>query len=50
MQQFTKITFDVRERLVIDFKEMPHKTVLVRGHFRSVGDKKVYVRTHYRNK
>ncbi len=39
-----------RERLVIDFKETPRKTVLVRGHFRSVGDKKVYVRTHYRNK
>ncbi len=38
------------ERLVTECKETAHKTILVRGHFRMVNGRKVYVKTHYRKK
>ncbi len=43
--------------IIIKFDERPdterraaHKSVFVRGHFRLVGGKKVYVKAHYRNR
>ena len=36
------------ERLTIERKEKPRKPILVRGHFRIINGRKVYVKTHYR--
>lgn len=43
--------------IIIKFDERPdtecraaHKPILVKGHFRLVGGKKVYVKAHYRNR
>lgn len=43
--------------IIIKFEERPdtecraaHKPIFVRGHFRMVGGKKVYVKAHYRNR
>ncbi len=45
---FVKIS--TRERLTIVCEEEPRKTILVRGHFRVINGRKVYVRTHYRKR
>lgn len=45
-----QITISLEKRLDNDYKEAFHKQVLVRGHFRVIHGKKVYVRTHYRKK
>ena len=42
------ISFD--ERLSTECKEATRKPVYVRGHFRMVKGRKVYVRAHYRNR
>lgn len=43
--------------IIIKFDERPdtecraaHKPILVKGHFRLVGGKKIYVKAHYRNR
>lgn len=43
--------------IIIKFDERPdtecraaHKPILVKGHFRLVGGKNVYVKAHYRNR
>ena len=43
--------------IIIKFDERPdteyratHEPIFVRGHFRMVGGKKVYVKAHYRNR
>ncbi len=38
------------EELCSDNKGVSHKKTLVRGHFRVVNGKKVYVKKHYRKK
>ena len=40
----------IRERLTIVCEEEPRKRIRVRGHFRVVGGRKVYVKTHYRKR
>ncbi len=43
--------FCVRERLCKDCKKVQRrKRIRVRGHFRVVNGKKVYVKTHFRKK
>ena len=39
-----------RERLTIVCEEKPRKPIRVRGHFRVVNGRKVYVKTHYRKR
>ena len=43
-------TESTRERLTIVCEEEPRKTVRVRGHFKVVNGRKVYVKTHYRKR
>ena len=45
-----QITISLEKRLDDDHKEAFHKRVLVRGHFRVIRGKKVYVMAHYRKK
>lgn len=40
----------IRERLTIVCEEEPRKPICVRGHFRVINGRKVYVRTHYRKR
>ncbi len=46
------IKFQIRvdERLCKDCKNAAQQTSLVRGHFRVINGKKVYVKAHYRKK
>jgi len=43
-------TKSTRERLTIVCEEEPRKTVCVRGHFRVVNRRKVYVKAHCRKR
>jgi len=46
-----KIKFQsTRERLTIVCEEEPRRTVRVRGHFRVVNGRKVYVKAHLRKR
>ena len=45
---FVKIS--TRERLTIVCEEEPRKMIRVRGHFRVVNGRKVYVKTRYRKR
>ena len=40
----------IRERLTIVCEEEPRKQIRVRGHFRLVNGRNVYVKTHYRER
>ncbi len=44
------IKVSIEERLSTECKDASMKPIHVRGHFRMVGDRKVYVRTHYRKR
>ena len=46
--KFLILSKSIRERLTIVCEEEPRKPVLVRGHFKVVNGRKVYVKTHYR--
>lgn len=39
-----------KERLCKDCNDAPRKPYLVRGHFRVINGKRVYVKPHYRNR
>lgn len=45
-----QITISLEKRLDNEYKEASHKQVLVRGHFRVIRGKMVYIKTHYRKK
>lgn len=45
-----KLIINVEERLCTDCKDAPSKFSFVRGHFRVVNGRKIYVKTHYRKK
>lgn len=44
------IKVSIEERLSTECKDASMKPIHVRGHFRMVGDRKVYVRAHYRKR
>ena len=48
--KFLILSKSIRERLTIVCEEEPRKLVLVRGHFKVVNGRKVYVKTHYRKR
>ena len=44
------VLISIDERLCKDCEDAARKPSFVRGHFRMVNGKKVYVKSHYRNK
>ena len=47
---FITINICPGERLSTECKDAARKPIYVRGHFRVVNGRKVYVRAHYRNR
>ena len=45
-----QIKVSIEERLGTECKEAHRKAILVRGHFRMAGGRKVYVRAYYRKR
>ncbi len=50
MFMYIQIIISAEERLCNDCRDATYKPSFVRGHFRVVKGKKVYVRAHYRKK
>jgi len=51
--QFMKIliyNISIGERLTVVCEEEPRKTVFVKGHFKVINGKKVYVKAHHRKR